>query len=294
MSEGSKPPVIELNDECLIPHLGFGVFQVDEAETEEVVQTALAAGYRHVDTAAAYGNERQVGSAVRSVDEHVYVTTKYFDPSDDHGRQGAKAAFAASVERLGLARVDLYLVHWPVRAGEGFVQSWRGLTELRDDPGLGSIGVSNFSASQLAQIIDETGVTPAVNQIELHPYFRQTELRDEHAGRGIATEAWGPLGQGERHAAKVLADPTLAEIARAHGKSVGQVVTRWHLQIGTIVIPKSANHNRIRENFDVFGFELSDKDMQSIAALDRNGRNGPDPNTYDSPSAYRGQAHERS
>ncbi len=275
------------------PAAGLGVFQVDAGETEKVVREALAAGYRHVDTAAAYGNERQVGSAVRSVDEHVYVTTKYFDPSDDHGRQGAKDAFASSLEQLGLSRVDLYLVHWPVRAGEGFIESWRGLTELRDHPALGSVGVSNFSASQLAQIIDETGVTPAVNQVELHPYFQQTELRAEHARRGIATEAWGPLGQGDRHAAKVLAEPVLAEIARAHGRSVAQVVICWHLQIGTVVIPKSVSRDRIHENFDIFGFELSGAEMQAIAALDRDGRNGPDPDTYDFPRAYRGQAHQR-
>jgi 2,5-diketo-D-gluconate reductase A len=150
-----------------------------------------------------------------------------------------------------------------------------------------------LSSSQLARIVEETGVTPAVNQVELHPYYQQSELRREHAERGIATEAWGPLGQGDRHANKVLDDPHLAEIARAHGKSVGQVVIRWHLQIGTIVIPKSAHPVRIRENFDVFDFELTDADMQAIAALDRDRRNGPDPDTHDFPKPYRGQAHER-
>jgi 2,5-diketo-D-gluconate reductase A len=152
--------------------------------------------------------------------------------------------------------------------------------------------VSNFSSTQLTQIVEETGVTPAVNQIELHPYFQQTELRREHAERGIATEAWGPLGQGDRHAAKVLDDPDLAEIAQAHGKSVGQVVIRWHLQIGTIVIPKSTHPDRIRENFNVFDFELTDADMQAIASLDRYGRNGPDPDSHDFPKTYRGHAHE--
>jgi 2,5-diketo-D-gluconate reductase A len=288
----SEDHIIELNDGARIPQLGFGVFLVDESETEEVVSTALAAGYRHVDTAAAYGNEVQVGNAVRACADPVYVTTKYFNPSDDHGRQDVKDALAASLMRLGLDHIDLFLIHWPVRAGEGFIASWRGLTELRDHPGLRSIGVSNFSSAQLLRIVEETGVTPAVNQVELHPYFQQTELRREHAERGIATEAWGPLGQGDRHAAKVLDDPDLAEIARAHGKSVGQVVIRWHLQIGTIVIPKSAQPARIRENFDVFDFELTDADMQAIDALDRNGRNGPDPDTHDFPKIYRGQAHE--
>lgn len=222
----------------------------------------------------------------------VYVTTKYFNPSDEHGRQDAKGAFLASHDRLGLDHIDLYLVHWPVRAGDGFVASWRGLTELRGHPAARSIGVSNFSAAQLARIIEETGVTPAVNQVELHPYFQQTELRREHAARGIATEAWGPLGQGDRHPARVLDDPQLAEIARAHGRTVGQVVIRWHLQLGTIVIPKSGHPDRIRENFDVFDFALTDDDMDTIAALERDGRNGPDPDTHDFPKAYRGQAHE--
>jgi 2,5-diketo-D-gluconate reductase A len=285
--------VIELNDGRCIPQLGFGVFQVNESETEEIVSTALAAGYRHVDTAAAYGNEAPVGSAVRALDEPVYVTTKYFNPSDDHGHRDAKRAFAASLERLGLDHIDLYLVHWPVRAGEGFLASWQGLTELREHPGARSIGVSNFSSSQLAQIIEQTGVTPAVNQVELHPYFQQTDLRRVHAQRGIATEAWGLLGQGDRHPAKVLHDAHLAEIARSHGKTVGQVVIRWHLQIGTVVIPKSANPDRIQENFDVFDFALTDQDMQVIAGLDRDQRNGPDPDTHDFPTRYRGQAHER-
>jgi len=231
--------------------------------------------------------------SARAYGEHVYVTTKYFNPGNDHGRADAAAAFGASLGRLGLDQIDLYLIHWPVPAGESFVESWRALTELRQDAALRSIGVSNFSSAQLEQIVEATGVTPAVNQVELHPYFQQAELRRDHAERGIATEAWGPLGQGGRHTAKVLDDPVLAEIGRAHGKSVGQVIIRWHLQIGTIVIPKSGNPRRIRENFAVFDFELADDDMTAIAALDRGGRNGPDPDTYDFPMAYRGNAHER-
>jgi 2,5-diketo-D-gluconate reductase A len=257
------------------------------------VAAALAAGYRHVDTAAAYRNEEQVGQAIREFGRDVYVTTKYFNPGEDHGRADATAAFSASLSRLGLDHIDLYLIHWPVRAGEGFIESWRALTELSEDDGRRSIGVSNFSAMQLQQVIDATGVTPAVNQVELHPYFQQAELRGVHAGLGIATEAWGPLGQGDRHAAKVLDDPVLAEIGRAHDKSVAQVVIRWHLQLGTIVIPKSSNPNRIRENYDVFDFELAEDDMAAIAKLDRGERNGPDPDTYDFPTAYRGAAHER-
>ena len=290
MSE--KAPVLELNDGLQIPQLGFGVFMIDEGDTREAVSTALAAGYRHIDTAAAYGNEAQVGEAVRACDENVYVTTKYFNPGADHGRADVTAAFGASLDRLGLDHVALYLVHWPVRAGEGFIESWRALTELREHPALRSIGVSNFSSTQLEQVVDATGVTPAVNQVELHPYFQQAELRRVHAERGIVTEAWGPLGQGSRHSAKVLDDPVLADIGRLHGKSVGQVVIRWHLQIGTIAIPKSGNPTRIRQNHDVFDFELTDGDMIAIAMLDRGGRNGPDPDTFDFPATYRGRAHE--
>ncbi|HEY2278893.1 MAG TPA: aldo/keto reductase [Streptosporangiaceae bacterium] len=286
--------VVELNDASRIPQLGFGVFMIDEGDTSDSVAAALAAGYRHVDTAAAYRNEEQVGQAIRDFGRDVYLATKYFNPSEDHGRADAIAAFSASLNRLGLDRIDLYLIHWPVRAGEGFIESWRALTELSEDDGRRSIGVSNFSATQLRQVIDATGVTPAVNQVELHPYFQQAKLRSVHAELGVATEAWGPLGQGDRHAAKVLHDPVLAEIGRAHGKSVGQVVIRWHLQLGTIVIPKSGHPDRIRENHDVFDFELTENDMATIATLDRGGRNGPDPDTYDFPAAYRGAAHERS
>ncbi|WP_438388732.1 aldo/keto reductase [Actinopolyspora saharensis] len=269
-------PRIELNDGTQIPQLGFGVYQIDPAETEQAVSTALEAGYRHVDTAAAYRNERQVGEAVRASDEQVYVTTKYMNPTEDHGHEDAKGAFQRSIDRLGLDHVDLYLIHFPIGAGEGYTASWRALAELRNTDGLRSIGVSNFTSTHLARAIDETGVTPAVNQVELHPYFQQAELRREHAQRGIATEAWAPLGQGA-----VLEDPVLTEIAEAHGKTVAQVVIRWHLQLGTIVIPKSVTASRIRANFDVFDFELTTEQMRSIETLDRaDGRNGPDPNTF--------------
>ncbi|MBA8823963.1 2,5-diketo-D-gluconate reductase A [Saccharopolyspora lacisalsi] len=269
-------PRIELNDGTQIPQLGFGVYQIDPAETEQAVSTALEAGYRHVDTAAAYRNERQVGESVRASDEQVYVTTKYMNPTEDHGYEDAKGAFQRSIDRLGLDHVDLYLIHFPIGAGEGYTASWRALTELRNTDGLRSIGVSNFTSTHLARAIDETGVTPAVNQVELHPYFQQAELRRDHAQRGIATEAWGPLGQGA-----VLEDPVLTEIAEAHGKTVAQVVIRWHLQLGTIVIPKSVTASRIRANFDVFDFELTTEQMRSIETLDRaDGRNGPDPNTF--------------
>lgn len=276
MANATNVPQLELNDGTRIPQLGFGVYQVDPAETGQAVSTALDAGYRHVDTAAVYRNERQVGEAVRAAPAPVYVTTKYMNPLDTHGYEDARAAFKRSFTRLGLDHVDLYLVHFPVAAGEGYTASWRALTELRDNDRLRSIGVSNFTSEHLARAVDETGVTPAVNQVELHPYFQQAELRKDHAERGIATEAWAPLGQGA-----VLEDPVLREIAEAHGKSVGQVVIRWHLQIGTIVIPKSVTPSRIRGNFDVLDFELTDDQMRSIESLDRSdGRNGPDPHTF--------------
>jgi 2,5-diketo-D-gluconate reductase A len=273
-----------------IPRPGFGVWLIAPDATESAVARALAAGYRHVDTAAAYGNEPAVGRAVRAFGGEVHVTTKYFNPSDDHGSEDARAAFDESFARLGLERIDLYLVHWPVRAGEGFVASWRALVDLRDDARLGSIGVSNFTRSQLAAIVDATGVTPAVNQVELHPYFQQAELRREHAERGIATVAWGPLGQGDQHESSVLDDPVLAGIAAAHGRSVAQVVLRWHLQLGTIPIPKAADPDHIRENLDIAGFELTGADMDAIAALDRGSRYGPDPETYDFPGTYEGRS----
>ena len=269
-------PRVELNDGTRIPQLGFGVYQIDPAETEQAVSTALNTGYRHIDTAAAYRNERQVGQAVRTSSEQVYVTTKYMNPTGNHGYEDAKSAFHRSIDRLGLNHVDLYLIHFPVEAGEGYTASWRALAELRDGDQLRSIGVSNFTSTHLAHAIDETGVVPAVNQVELHPYFQQAELRRNHAQYGVVTQAWGPLGRGA-----VLEDPVLTEIAEAHGKSVAQVVIRWHLQIGTIVIPKSVTASRIRSNFDVFDFELSTEQLRSIETLDRaDGRTGPDPNTY--------------
>ncbi|GAB2734989.1 aldo/keto reductase [Salinifilum aidingensis] len=269
-------PDIELNDGALIPQLGFGVYQIDPAETAQAVTTALQAGYRHVDTAAAYRNERQVGEAVRAAGGSVHVTTKYLNPTEDHGARDAAEAFARSFERLGLDRVDLYLIHFPVEAGGGYTASWRALSELRGDGRLRSIGVSNFTPEQLGRVVDETGVTPAINQVELHPYFQQAELRREHVARGIATQAWGPLGQGA-----VLDDPVLGEIAEAHGKTVSQVVLRWHLQLGVVVIPKSVTPSRIRENFDVFDFRLGEDEMRAIEQLDRpDGRVGPDPHTF--------------
>ena len=279
----TETPQLALNDGSTIPQLGFGVYRIEPDAAADAVSEALAAGYRHVDTARAYRNESGVGEAVRGLGEWAYVTTKYFEPGEDHGHDDALAAFEESAINLGLDRVDLYLVHWPTAAGEGYVASWTALTELQaseqSESGSGrvhSIGVSNFVPDHLARVVDATGVTPAVNQVELHPYFQQRELREVHAERGIATEAWGPLGQG----GAVLEDPTLREIGAAHGKTVAQVVVRWHLQLGTVVIPKSETPARIRENIEVFDFALSADEMTAIEGLDRGERVGPDPATF--------------
>lgn len=283
-------PSLPLNDGSAIPQLGFGVYRIDPDATADAVSRALATGYRHVDTARAYRNEAGVGRAVRELGEWVYVTTKYFEPGEDHGHRDAVAAFEESFANLGLDRIDLYLVHWPTAAGEGYVASWQALTGLRaaetERGRVRSVGVSNFVPEHLARVVDATGVTPAVNQVELHPYFQQQELRRVHAERGIVTEAWGPLGQGA-----VLEDPTLREIAAAHGRSVAQVVIRWHLQLGTVVIPKSENPARIVENAAVTDFALSDDEMAAIEGLDRGERVGPDPATFVMPvGGYRRDA----
>jgi 2,5-diketo-D-gluconate reductase A len=271
-----RVPQLPLRDGERIPQLGFGVFQVPPRDTEEVTAQALAAGYRHIDTAAAYRNEAPVGQAIRAsgLDRgEVFVTTKCWN--DDQGYEQAKRALAASLERLEMSHVDLYLIHWPVPAHDRYVETWKAFIDARAEGLVRSIGVSNFNPDHLERIIHETGETPAVNQIELHPYLQQRGLRHEHEQLGILTEAWSPLAQG-----KVLDDPAIVAIAKAHGKTPGQAVIRWHLQLGNVVIPKSATPARIEQNFDVFDFELSAAEMESIAALDRGERTGPDPDTF--------------
>jgi 2,5-diketo-D-gluconate reductase A len=271
-----RVPQLPLRDGERIPQLGFGVFQVPPRDTEEVTAQALAAGYRHIDTAAAYRNEAPVGQAIRAsgLDRgEVFVTTKCWN--DDQGYEQAKRALAASLERLETSHVDLYLIHWPVPAHDRYVDTWKAFVDARAEGLVRSIGVSNFNPDHLERIIRETGETPAVNQIELHPYFQQRGLRHEHEQLGILTEAWSPLAQG-----RVLDDPAIVAIADAHGKTPAQVVIRWHLQLGNVVIPKSATPARIEQNFDVFDFELSAAEMESIAALDRGERTGPDPDTF--------------
>ena len=269
-------PSLPLADGATIPQLGFGVFQVPPPETAEVATRALDAGYRHIDTAAAYENEAGVGQAVRAsgLDRNeVFITTKCFN--DDQGYEEAKHALRNSLDQLEMTHVDLYLIHWPVPAHDRYVETWKAFIDMQADGLARNIGVSNFQPAHLDRLIDETGVTPAVNQVELHPRLQQPGLRREHADRGILTEAWSPLAQGE-----VLDDPVIVEIAEAHGKTPGQVVIRWHLQLGNVVIPKSVTPERIDENFDVFGFELSGDEMAQIEELDAGERTGPDPDTF--------------
>jgi diketogulonate reductase-like aldo/keto reductase len=269
-------PKIPLPGGVEIPQLGFGVFQVPPADTAEVATRALLAGYRHIDTAAAYRNEAGVGQAIHAAGldrGEVFITTKCFN--DDHGYEQAKHAFKASLERLGVDYLDLYLIHWPVPAHDRYVETWKAFIELQAEGHVRAIGVSNFNPPHLERLIAETGVTPAVNQVELHPRFQQAGLRREHAELGIVTEAWSPLAQGA-----VLEDPAITEIAAAHGKTPAQAVIRWHLQLGNVVIPKSVTPARIEENFDVFDFHLSPAEMDAIEALDAGERQGPDPATF--------------
>jgi 2,5-diketo-D-gluconate reductase A len=269
-------PRIKLQPGEQIPQLGFGVFQVPPKETEVAVAQALAAGYRHIDTAAAYRNEGAAGEAIHAsgIDrEQIFLTTKCWN--DDQGYERAKRACKASLERLELSHLDLYLIHWPVPAHDLYVETWKAFIELQSEGLVRSIGVSNFQPAHLERVIAETGVTPAINQVELHPYFQQAGLRREHERLGILTEAWSPLGQGLE-----LQDPVIVQIAQKHGKTAAQTIIRWHLQLGNVVIPKSVTPSRIQENFEVFGFELSEAEMDAIAALDAGKRIGPDPDTF--------------
>jgi 2,5-diketo-D-gluconate reductase A len=275
----SEVPAIRLYDGVEIPQLGFGVFKVPPDETQEAVEQALETGYRHIDTAAAYMNEDGVGAAIASSGiprEEVFVTTKL--PNTEHGFDSALATFDASLSRLRTGYVDLYLIHWPVPSQDRFVEAWRAFERIREEARARTIGVSNFRIEDLERLADETSTRPSVNQIELHPLFRQAELRAFHEEHGIATEAWSPLARG-----RVLREGTIVEIARGHGKTPAQVVLRWHLQLGNIVFPKSVTPERIRENFDVFDFELSGQEIERIGELDRGERVGPDPTTFGGP-----------
>ena len=268
-------PRITLNDGTTIPQLGFGVFRVDPEETERIVSDALEVGYRHIDTAAIYGNEIGVGRAIAASGiprDELYITTKLWN--SDQGTQSAIDAMDLSLEKLGLDHVDLYLIHWPRPDLDRYLESWHTLEQLKADGKTTSIGVSNFHIPHLERVIGESGSVPAVDQIELHPAFAQRPIREYAASKGIAIEAWGPLGQGKYD---LFGMPAVADAARAHGVSPAQAVIRWHLQHGIIVFPKSNSRERIAQNFDVFGFELTAGEMAAIDGLDQGMRVGSNP-----------------
>ncbi len=269
-------PAVLLNDGTSIPQVGFGTWQVPASEAERATGEALSVGYRHIDTAAVYANEAEVGRAIAHSGlnrDDIYVTTKLWNP--DHGRDEALRAFDNSMGRLGLEQLDLYLIHWQCVQFGKYVDTWRTLVELRDSGRVRSIGVSNFKEPALRAIIDATGVVPVLNQVELHPWLPQRELRELHADLGIATESWSPLASGE-----LIGDPVLEAIGLKHGVTSAQVMIRWHLQLGLIVLPKSVTPSRIAQNLDVFDFELDAGDMASIATLESGRRTGPDPDEY--------------
>jgi 2,5-diketo-D-gluconate reductase A len=276
MSNVTEVPAVTLHDGVEIPQLGFGVFQIPPEGTQEAVEEALAVGYCHIDTADAYGNEAEVGAAIAASGadrEHVFVTTKLWNSQQGH--DSTLRAFDKSLERLGTEYVDLYLIHWPQPQRDLFIDTWRALEQLRDEGGVRSIGVSNFRIEDLERLGQDAEQRPTVNQVELHPRFQQLELRAWQLDLGIATAAWSPLAQGE-----AIRDGTVETIAAHHGRTPAQVILRWHLQIGNVVIPKSATPERIRENFEVFDFELSEDDMFALARLDTGERIGPDPGTF--------------
>ncbi|MDQ2584187.1 aldo/keto reductase [Saccharothrix yanglingensis] len=268
---------ITLNNGVGMPQLGFGVFQVSTEDTHAAVTEALRVGYRSIDTAAAYGNEAPVGRALADSGipaDELFVTTKLWN--SEQGYDEALRAFDASARELGLERVDLYLVHWPAPEQDRYVDSWRALGTLLADGRVRAIGVSNFQPAHLERIVEATGQVPAVNQVELHPYLQQTGLRAFHAEHGIATEAWSPLARG----GGLLGEQVITSIAGKHGRTPAQVVLRWHVQLGNVVIPKSVTPSRIAENFALFDFELDDDDVERISTLDRGERTGPDPDTF--------------
>jgi 2,5-diketo-D-gluconate reductase A len=270
-------PSTTLNNGVQMPVLGFGVFQIPPDETAAAVSSALDSGYRLVDTAAGYGNERGVGEAVRRSGiprEEVFVTTKLANA--DHGYDNAMRAFDTSLSELGFETVDLYLVHWPLPAHDLYVETWRALQKLAEDGRARTIGVSNFTPEHLQRLLDETDIVPAVNQVELHPYLQQPDLRAFQARHGIVTEAWSPLGQGK----SLLEDPTVVALADRVRRTAAQVVLRWHLQLGNVVIPKSVTPERIAANIDVFDFTLTDDDISTLGALETGERMGPDPDTF--------------
>lgn len=273
----STIPTIRLNDGNAMPQLGYGVWRVSNEEASTAIGEAIKAGYRSIDTAAIYGNEEGVGQAIKAAPvsrDELFITTKVWN--DRHGYDNTLRAFDESVARLQLDNVDLYLIHWPVAGSEAYLDTWRALIKLKQDGRVKSIGVSNFLVPHLQRLIDESGVTPSVNQIELHPRLQQKELRAFHAKNGIVTESWSPLGQGT-----LIENDDIAALARKHGKTPAQIILRWHIENGLIAIPKSVTPSRIRENADIFGFKLDAEDMRVIEGLDdASGRVGPDPAVF--------------
>jgi 2,5-diketo-D-gluconate reductase A len=272
-------PAIELHDGVSIPQLGFGVFQVPPEETQQAVERALEVGYRHIDTAAAYRNEAGVAAGIAASGlprEDVFVTSKLWN--SEQGYDSTLRACERSLEKLGTDRMDLYLIHWPVPTEDQFLDTWRAFERIHEEGKSRSIGVSNFRVEDSERLRAEAESLPTVNQIELHPRHQQAELRAYHHEHAIATEAWSPLAQGA-----VLGERAIAAIADHHKRTPAQVILRWHVQIGNVVIPKSVTPERMRENFEIFDFELEQDELEAIAALDRGERIGPDPATFVSP-----------
>ncbi|MEV4420876.1 aldo/keto reductase [Patulibacter sp. NPDC049589] len=277
MPEVTDVPVVTLNNGVDIPQFGFGTWQIPEEDTQGIVEHALETGYRHIDTAAAYGNEAQVGAALKAsglARDEVFVTTKLWNA--DHGREKALKAFDVSLEKLGVDVLDLYLVHWPIPDHDDYVETWKALEEILATGRTRAIGVSNFQQAHLERILAAGDVVPAVNQIELHPLLTQTALKAFQAEKGIHTEAWSPLAQG----GDLLQDATIAGIAERVGKTPAQTILRWQLQEGNIIFPKSVTASRVEENFQVFDFELTADDLAAISALNQDERQGPDPDTF--------------
>jgi 2,5-diketo-D-gluconate reductase A len=279
MTHATAVPTVALHDGIEIPQLGFGVFLVPPEDTREVVEEALRAGYRHIDTAAAYGNERGVGEAIAAAGlarEEVFITTKLWNASQ--GFDSTLVAFEKSLGRLKMEYVDLYLIHWPVPSRDLYLETWGAFEQIYEEGAARTIGVSNFRIEDLERLEREAHRRPTVNQIELHPRLQQRELRDWHAERQVATESWSPLAKGE-----LLSDATIGEVAARYGKTPAQVILRWHLQLGNVVIPKSVTPERIRDNIEIFDFELDKGDMQAIERLDAGDRTGPDPAVFVEP-----------
>ena len=273
----STVPSLVMNNGLQIPQLGFGVFLVPPEETKQAVTEALEAGYRLIDTAQGYRNEEGVGAAIAESDvprDELFITTKL--TNSEQGYDTTLAAFDGSMDKLGIDVLDLFLIHWPLPMFDQYVETWRAFEKLLADGRVRSIGVSNFEIPHLQRLLAETDVTPAVNQIELHPEFPQEDLREFHQQHGIVTESWGPLGQGKG----LLENPQIVEVAQRKGRTPAQVVLRWHVQLGCVVIPKSVNPDRIRENIDIFDFELDDADMAEISKVRTGERLGGDPNVF--------------